>query len=382
VEQIKLLLAILLPLWLISCGEPPSESPSAVQPQPIAVRVILANTQQWPALYEATGTVRARTSANVAAKWMGYVRQVKVQVGDRVRAGELLVALDARDLDAGANRAAAARDEVRNAIPEADSAIAAAKADLDLAESTFRRMNELYQKKSISDQEFDEALGKRKAAQAAYEMARAKKTELNAKLAQADSEVRAAEVTRSYAEVLAPFAGIVTAKSVDPGNLATPGAPLLTIERDGYRLEAAVEESKLASIHAGQPGIVALDGINRSFASHVSEIVPAVDPASRSYTVKMDLPADPELRSGLFGRVTFSIGSRSVLSIPSAAVTERGQLESVFVAENATARTRLITLGDRNNGQAEVLSGLSAGDKVIFPVPPGLADGARVEARP
>jgi membrane fusion protein, multidrug efflux system len=373
-------------IWLAGCGEPP-EAPTPAQPQAVAVHVVTANIEQWPTIYEATGTVRARTSAIISAKWMGYVREVKVQVGDRVREGQLLVALDARDLDASANRAAAARDEVRNAIPEADSAVAAAKASLDLAQSTFKRMNELYEKKSISDQEFDEASAKRKAAQAAFEMARAKRSQLDAKLAQAGEEVRATQVTRSYAEVQAPFAGIVTAKSVDPGNLATPGAPLLTIERDGYRLEASVEESKLSSIRLGQPVSVTLDGINHTFDARVSEIVPAVDAASRAYTVKIDLPGEPSLRSGIFGHARFRLGSRQVLAIPFAAVSERGQLQSVFVEEQGVeehglARTRLITLGDKSKDEVEVLSGLSAGDKVILPVPQGLADGARVEVAP
>ena len=87
----------------------------------------------------------------------------------------------------------------------------------------------------------------------------------------------------------------MTAKSVDPGNLAAPGAPLLTIERDGYRLEASVEESRLSAIRPGQPVSVTLDGINRTIDARVSEIVPAVDAASRAYIVKIDLPADAEL---------------------------------------------------------------------------------------
>ncbi len=104
--------------------------------------------------------------------------------------------------------------------------------------------------------------------------------------------MRATEVTRSYAEVLAPFAGVVTAKSVEPGNLALPGAPLLTIEREGaYRLEASVEESQLAAIRVGQPVSVTLDGVDRTLDARVSEIVPAVDAASRAYIVKIDLPA-------------------------------------------------------------------------------------------
>jgi RND family efflux transporter MFP subunit len=370
-------------IWLAGCGDVAHEPESARPGVPsVSVSVVTPAVQQWPAVYEATGTVRARSSATIAAKWMGYVREVKVQVGDRVREGQLLVVLDARDLDASANRAGAAREEVRSTIPEADSAVAAAKANLDLVQATFKRMNELYEKKSISDQEFDEASAKLKAAQAAFEMARAKRTQLDSKLAQADQEVRAAQVTRSYAEVQAPFAGIVTAKSVDPGNLAAPGAPLLTIERDGYRLEASVEASKLGAIHPGQAVSVTLDGIDRSIDARVSEIVPAVDAASRAYIVKIDLPAEPGMRSGIFGRARFQLGSRGVLAIPAGAVTERGQLQSVLVAENGVARTRLITLGDKAKEQVEVLSGLSAGEKVIVPVPQGLMDGAHVEVKP
>ena len=188
-------------------------------------------------------------------------------------------------------------------------------------------------------------------------------------------------MSRSYAEIQAPSAGIVTIKSVDPGNLASPGSPLLTIERDGYRLEAAVEESKLAAIHLGEMAAVTLDGMNRTFNARVSEIVPAVDAASRAYTVKIDLPSAPGMRSGLFGRAKFSVGSRQVLAIPLAAVVEHGQLQTVLVAENGVARTRLITLGDKNQAQVEALSGLSAGDRVIVPIPQGLADGARVEVK-
>ena len=222
--------------------------------------------------------------------------------------------LDARDLDVNSRRAEAAREEVRTAVPEADSAVAAAKANLDLAQVTFGRMRELFQKKSISNQEFDEASAKLKAAQAAYEMARARRVQLDAKLAQADQEVRSTEVARSYARVLAPFAGVVTAKSVEPGSLAVPGAALFTIERQGaYRFEASVEEAHLAAIRIGQPVSVTLDSVDRALDSRVSEIVPAVDAASRAYTVKIDLPALPALRSGVFGRAAFQLGSRSLL---------------------------------------------------------------------
>jgi RND family efflux transporter MFP subunit len=377
------------PLWLIpvalglaGCSESPREAKTDASVPPVQVSTVAVAEQQWPSIYEATGTVRARTSAVIAAKLLGYVREVKVQTGDRVREGQLLVTLDARDLDVNSRRAEASLDEVRSSVPEADSAVAGARANLDLAQTTFNRMQELWNKKSISNQEFDEASAKLKAAQAAYEMTRARRAQLDAQAARVQQDIRSTEVARSYAEITAPFAGVVTVKSVDPGAMAVPGAPLLTIEREGaYRLEASVEESRLTAIRLGQPVSVTLDGINRTLAARVSEIVPAVDAASRSYTVKIDLPAVPEVRSGAFGRASFQLSTRSPLTIPAGVVTERGQLQSVLVVENGIVHTRLITTGQKNKDQVEVLSGLTAGEKLIFPVPQGLSDGAAVEIR-
>jgi membrane fusion protein, multidrug efflux system len=378
----KSLWLIPLVLWLAGCSESPREAKPTSQGSPVVVSVVTVAEQQWPSIYEATGTVRARTSAVIAAKLLGYVREVKVQAGDRVREGQLLVTLDARDLDVNASKAEAALDEVRSSIPEADNAVAGAKASLDLAQTTFNRMQELWNKKSISNQEFDESSAKLKSAQAAYEMARGRRAQLDAQAARVQQDIRSTEIARSYAEITAPFAGVVIAKSVDPGAMAVPGAPLLTIEREGaYRLEASVEESRVAAIRVGQSVSVMLDGLDRTLDARVSEIIPAVDAASRSYTVKIDLPSLPALRSGAFGRASFSLGSRSPLTIPVGAVTARGQLQSVVVAENGIAHTRLITSGQQSKDQVEVLSGLTAGEMVIFPVPSGLSDGAAVEVR-
>ena len=187
---------------------------------------------------------------------------------------------------------------------------------------------------------------------------------------------------RDYTRIAAPFSGVITAKSVEPGNLAAPGAPLLTVEREGaYRLEASVDESKLALVKAGQTVDVDLESLDRRLSARVSEIVPAVDAASRAYLVKIDLPAVPNLRSGVFGRARFLLGTRKVVSIPPAALVERGQLQSVFVMEGGVARTRLVTGGEQRPDAVEVLSGLSGGEMLVSPVPPGLTDGARVEVR-
>jgi RND family efflux transporter MFP subunit len=195
-------------------------------------------------------------------------------------------------------------------------------------------------------------------------------------------DIRGAQILRDYTRIDAPFSGVVTAKSVEPGDLAAPGAPLLTVEREGaYRLEASVDESRLPSVKPGQTVEVALESLDRRLIARVSEIVPAVDAASRAYLVKIDLPVVPNLRSGMFGRALFPLGTRQVVSIPPAAMVEHGQLQSVFAIEDGRARTRLVTTGQRGQTGLEVLSGLSEGETLVSPVPTGLADGARVEVR-
>jgi RND family efflux transporter MFP subunit len=362
-----------------SSSKDPSEA-KAVSPDAVQVQTLTVAAQDWPVVYEASGTVRARASAVLSAKVMGYVREVNVHPGDRVRDGQSLVVLDSRDLEAGYRQADAALAEARGAAPEAENAVAAAQASLDLAQATFSRMKDLFAKRSISNQEYDEAAAKLKLAQAALEMARAKRAQLVSRIAQAGQAVRSAEVMLGYARITAPFDGVVTEKTVELGSLAAPGAPLVTLERAGaFRLEAPVEESKLAAIRTGQPVAVSLDALGAAVEGRVSEIVPAVDAASRAFLVKIDLPASAEIRSGMFGRARFSLGRRQAVAVPPAAVVERGQLVSVFVAGGGVARARFITLGQKTPDRVEVLSGLDPGEKLICPVPPGLADGARLQ---
>ena len=367
--------------FLAGCSKhAPQKSESAAAP--VAVRAFAVEPTAWVEAYDAVGTVRARNVATISSKLMGYVREVKVRVGDRVRPGQSLVVIDARDLEANRSRAEAGRLEAHSAALEVDEGIAVAKANLDLAQVTFNRFADLFAKKSVSNQEYDEASTRLKAAQANYQMTLARKQQVQAKITQAEQEVRAVTVNLNYADVVAPFAGVVTEKSVEPGNLAAPGAPLLTIEQAGaYRLEVAVEESRLPLIRSGQAVPIRFDALGQAVNGRVAEIVPAVDPASRSFIVKLDLPAMAELRSGLFGRAFFPTPQRQALAVPIAAVVETGQLQSLMVADEGVARARLVTLGQRTQDRVEVLSGLTSGDRVIYPVPASVQDGVRVEVR-
>ncbi|GIU79952.1 MAG: RND transporter [Bryobacteraceae bacterium] len=375
-------LVLLAAAGLAGCGGG-KESPRKAEPLPAvkAATVKLAE-ETVPEIYEATGTVRARVSSVLSARVMGYLREVRVQAGDTVQPGQVIAVIEAREIDSGLKQAEAVREEARNALPEVENAIAAARAQLELAEATHRRMKSLYEQKSITQQEFDEAEARLRMARANHEMAAAKKAQLEQKIRQAESAVAQAAAMKSYTEITAPFRGIVVERKAEPGMLAAPGMPIAVVEREGgYRLEAAVEENRLGRIRPGMSVEVILDAVGTPQQGRVEEIVPALDPGSRSFMVKIGV-AGGLLRSGMFGRARFTMGEKKALLVPAAAVVKKGQVEQVYVVENGVARARLVTTGAAHGERLEVLTGLRAGDTVAAPVPAELRDGSPVEVRP
>jgi RND family efflux transporter MFP subunit len=378
----KIWLLIGFSLLLGACGHSSEERKANAPAAAVSVSAMPATRAEWPTVYDATGTVRARTASVLSAKVMGYVRDVNVSVGDYVKTGQTLVVLDARDLDSAIGKVVAMQEEIRSTIPEVENGVAGAKAQLELAQVTFKRMDDLFKKKSISNQELDEASARLRGAEANYRMALSKRKQLDARMRQVEHEQRSAEIMRGYSEVRAPYDAVVTERQAEPGTLATPGAPLVKLERAGsYRLEVPVEESRVSLVRQGQQVRVELEALGRSLIGKVSEIVPAVDAMSRTYTVKIDLPGLPQLKSGMFGRAQFAVGTHSVVAVPENAVVERGQLQSIYVAEGGFVRNRLVTTGRKHNGYMEVLSGLDAAEAVIAPIPAGLKDGMKVEVR-
>lgn len=370
-------------LLFTSCGGKAPERKAATPGPSIPVRAATATLASAPEIYEATGTVRARTTTSLSARIMGHVREIPVQAGDRVQAGQVVAILDAREIETGLDAAQAAREEARSGMPEVENAIAAAQAQLQLAESTHKRMKTLHDQKSITEQEMDEANARLSMARANHQMALARKKQLEEKIRQADSGLARVSLQKGYAEVTAPFSGIVIERKAEPGMLASPGMPIVVIEQAaGYRLEAAIEEGMLARVRTGAAATVQLDALDKAIETRVSEVVPALDAMSRTFTAKLDLPASPQIRSGLFGRARFTLGERQALLVPVAALEREGQLERVYVNDNGTARARLITTGVRHGDRLEVLSGLTAGESLLLPMEGRLRDGARVEVRP
>jgi RND family efflux transporter MFP subunit len=344
----------------------------------IAVNVATVGLADVAGTFEAGGVVQARTTATLMARILAPVHDVRVSPGDRVRSGQVLIVLDGRDLAAQARRARAEAIVADQAVVAAESERQAADAALALARATHGRIAGLHARRSATPQELDDATGGLRAAEAraGSAVARARSAAAGVEGARAASD--AADATDTFSRIVAPFDGIVTEKMVEPGNMAAPGTPLMRVEdARGFRLDVRVDESRIAQIAPGVAVPIALDagaeGGPRMVSGRVTEIARAVDADTRAFLVKITLPAESGLRSGMFGRAHFSAAPRLALTVPAAAVVHRGQMTSVFVVEKDVARVRLV-----NVSGSEVLAGVSEGDVVIVAAPPTLSDGRRV----
>ena len=335
------------------------------------VSVVVVQKTTVPDWLEAVGTVRAAQTSQVASQMMGNIVEIRAREGDRVLGGQILAIIDDTQPRSRVEQAAAALRAAEKEVSTADS-------DFSLAEATLKRYQQLYEKKSASPQEFDEIKARYQSAEARREMARAGQAQAAAALTQARTSL-------GYAQIRAPFAGLVTERKADAGTLASPGMLLFTVEDTrNYRLEATVDETDIRIVRIGRAVQAAVDSIGKAeLSGRVVQIVPAANTASRSFLVKVELPPDSQLRSGLFGRARFPHGERTSLLIPRTALVERGQLQGVYVIDaNQIAGLRYLTLGKPTGDQVEVLSGLQDGERLV--AAPGSRDlgGKRIAAQP
>lgn len=335
--------------WLIAavlltagCGakdEPVVSAVSAAPQSTIQASVIEIRSVLAPVRVEVTGQVTPIFQAVLSSRIQGRIDQLLVREGAPVVRGQTLIQLDNRDVEADLARVSA---EVENA-----------KATLD-------RMETLYRQDAVSKQEMENATR-------AYKVAEASRKAVLAQL--------------SYTVVKAPFDGVITEKLVEAGELASPGQPLLKMENPRQlRLEATVAESDLRSVSRGDKIPVLIDALDgRTLAGIVARILPAGDPQTHTFTVKVDLPPAPGLKTGMFGRFQLDKGTSKTILVPETVVVERGELTSVFtVGSDRIARLRWVKTGRRLDQQVEILSGVNVGESVLLDAARGI-DGAAVK---
>lgn len=370
-------------LLFAGCGE--KGKPGAVVERPVVTDVEIVTLAASPRekFAEAVGTVKAVTVAAVAPQVMGRVTAVYAAEGSAVAKGAVLATIDDA---AGRAQLAAAEGAVLEAAAareEVERAVAQAEAGKTLAEKTFDRIKRLYEEKVVTRQEFEEVEAKRTLAIKDYERAIERRAQAVARLVQAKAGENAARTALSYTKVTAPFSGIVTEKRIDAGSMAVPGVPIVMMEDPRrYRIEASVPETFLPLLKVGARVEVVLDSApGKTIPAAISEVVPLVDPSTRTFTAKADIRG-PGLRTGLYGRIRIGAGTGTVLAVPRRALSRAGGYEGLFVvAPDNTARLVLVTTGAAYGDDVEILSGIEPGARVAISPVERLVDGARVELR-
>lgn len=338
-SSLRFLLPAALAL-LAGCSKPASHADTAASLPPAKVHLAPAVGEDLLALTEVTGTVRPMQRAQLAAKVMGAIEEMPFTLGQRVAAGDLLVKIS---------------------VGEIKARLVQAQAQFNVAQRDLARERDL--------------LGK---GASTADMVRG----LEDRYTMTQAMVREAEVMLGYAEVRAPFAGVIARKLANVGDLAAPGYPLVEIEgTDSFQVEAAVPDSLAASL---KPGIgLTVEAGSLTFTAPLAELSSAADPSARSVLAKLTVPAGVTVRSGQFVRVQVPGAPSRVLHVPAAALSLLGQMERVFVAgEGNRAVLRLVKSGARVGDRLEIVSGLDAGERVVVNPPAGLREGQPLEILP
>jgi RND family efflux transporter MFP subunit len=332
---------ILAALLLPGCGRSPEkhEAPAPSLP-PARVELKAAERKQHMNTEEVVGTVRPRLQATLEAKVSGRIAEMPAQLGQSVKAGQMLARLDA---------------------PEIRARLEQAQARLQQAERDWKRMSGLLEQQAATRSDAD-------AAESAFMGAKAGLAEAQAMLA--------------YVEVTAPFNGVVTKKWTDVGDLASPGKPLVSIEDPSVlQLESDISEALASHVQLNSRLMIRSGGSQEDVGGTVSEIAPSADPMTRTFRVKLDLPKNARLRSGQFARLLVPVGESSSLRVPASAVVNRGQMEIVFVAADQRAQLRLVKTGRTIGSDTEILAGLEPGEFVVVTGAEQLVEGQPLETK-
>ncbi|HEX2965381.1 MAG TPA: efflux RND transporter periplasmic adaptor subunit [Syntrophorhabdaceae bacterium] len=303
--------------------------------------------------YETTGNIAAKITSAVSSRVMGAVTAINVQEGDIVRTGDVLAVLDNRDSIQRIRAAEAA-------VSEAEHARDAAAQQRSLADLTYQRYKNLFDEKVISRQEFDQINAQKSVADAEY-------GRISQSIRRAQAGLEEARVQSAFFQVRSPISGVVAQKRIESGVMAMPGMHLFTIEDvSQYKIDAAVDAALQKSVFRNMTVQVLPESLDKPVIGKVTKIVPAIDPASRTFAIEIALDRGHTLRSGAYAKVLVPTGKKEAITIPLTAVVQRGQLLGVFaVDKDGIISYRLIKTGRVYGEETEVLSGLDSGEIII-----------------
>jgi len=300
---------------------------------PVLAQTRTVELRDVPLTLPAEAVLEATKQAVVATQLAGRIVEVRVEAGQAVKAGQVLMRVDAR---------------------EAAEHVAAARAQLAQAEAHFQRTQNLFKQKFVSQAAFDAA---------------------EAQLKSARAQAAAAGAGASHATVTAPIAGIVAQRHAELGDLAMPGKPLLTVfDPRGLRAVASVPQLRLKAAQAARSARVEFPESRRWQDGARIEILPTIDAQSHTATARIYLADAAGLAPGMAARVHFVVGAAQKLTVPRAAILRRGEISAVYVVGGPRPILRQLRLGEAvADGEVEVLAGLAPGETIsLDPVKTGI----------
>ncbi len=353
----KYILAATLGVTMLisSCGGEDKKAAPDNSPA-VAVKVQIVSEDASSPFLTVSGKIEAAKSANISTRMMGYVDKIYVKVGDKVRKGQLLLSVNNADVSAQ--------------LAQVNAGITEAAAAFTNVEKNYNRFTALFKENSASQKELDDITANYNMAKARLESAKQMKNGVNAQM--------------GYANIRAPFNGVVTNKFISAGDMANPGMPLMEVESPGqYQVLAMVPESEILSIKNDTEVTVQLKALNQNLKGKVTEVSTSSKNTGGQYLVKVVLDkTDTQILSGMYATVQFPVVRKttsSAVMIPVEALVTNGQLSGIYtVSQSNTALLRWLRLGRTFGDQVEVLSGLSADEQYIVSAEGKLFNGAKI----
>ncbi len=334
------------------CGEKAQDQIAVPAGATVQATVISVQKATLPMVATAPGNVIAEQQAMIASRLMGFLREIYVEEGQHVAAGQKLFSVDPTDIQGQMAMAKAG-------LTQAEAALADAKND-------YERFGALYKDEAIPKMQWDKI-------RLQYQM-----TEQQVGMARAGYDTAASQMR--YATVTAPFAGVITQKMANAGAMAAPGQPVLVLENtDKLQVQTSVSNDVFSQLKLGTEVGLSAEGQTGDIVGKVANLVPSADPMTHSHLVKIDLPKNSGLRSGSFVQVAFKLGERQGVRVPETAVQNRAGITGLFVVDaQGIAKYRMVRTGTVEAGQVEILAGLNPGEKVVSTSTAALQNGDKV----
>ena len=341
--MMHLLMRKILLASVLAAGAAPVLGAEALSVAPVEYRDV-------DTTYSTEAVVEAVRQSTISAQVMGRIVELRADVGDTVKAGQVVARIDQR--------------EAAQIVASSEAQVAQARANLENARINLERTRRLVESKFVSQSALDHADAEFKAAEA--------------QLRAAQAGAGQAEVSKGYTTVVAPISGMVSARSVEVGEMATPGKPLLTtFDPNDMRVIAEVPQSVVSQIKELSRATVEVPSVDKWIKVKSMVIIPAADPRTHSTRVRLYLSGDErDIYPGVYARAHFAVGRARKLVIPAQSVVRRSEVSGVYVVnDKGNTSFRQVRLGEpAGEGLVEVLAGVSAGEKVALePVKAGMA---------